>query len=164
MWRMFMRGSGTNSHRQALKISAILGVTLAFLTFGSGHEAVAEGKCAQPEQARSSPAWQAFEKIVREHYVEPGNLHPSKLSAEDWALVLGHALGRQAPALGDSVDDRVAFDCLETGIKQVLAKSGFTRFLPLPEILATSNKLYRRVQEAALGMHDTRIEELTGDA
>ena len=146
--------------RLALKISAIVLVTLALITLGPLHEAAAQAGCPSGN-ARSTPAWQAFEKIVERDYVQAGDLRPSSLSPQDWAIVLGHALGRQAPAVGDNEDNRAAFDCLEVGIQEVLVK-GLIFSVPNPQ--QVSNGLYRRVLESAMGMHDARVEELTGMA
>ncbi|MDP6708482.1 MAG: hypothetical protein QF893_19235 [Alphaproteobacteria bacterium] len=128
---------------------------LAMAGFGAAR---AEGTCPDPAGARKSAAWRAFETVIKKHYLEPRGITMLKLSTVERLLVIGHALGRQARHVGDSARNRAAFDCLNVGIDQALAAGTFHRS-PLG---VDDGRKFRKVQEAAMGMHDARVAKVTG--
>lgn len=137
---------------------AVAGVIATLVTFGPRQAAASsEGECADPQQARSTTVWRAFEGVLLEDYFQSGNLQPSLMSPEDWAVILGHALGRQAPVLGGSPEGRDAFDCLEIGVRQAVADS----FI-LPPDQNMMDALGRLIRDSAVGLNNAHVEELTG--
>lgn len=118
----------------------------------------AEAACPVPDRALGSPIAQRFEAYLGEHF--PMLRGDRSLSGTDRAILVGYALGRQAPAVGDDAARREAFECLLVALEQAtywqaIASGPMVGF-------AVANDSYRTMYAAAMGMHDDRVFELTG--
>ncbi|MDZ7708345.1 MAG: hypothetical protein U5J97_10750 [Trueperaceae bacterium] len=118
----------------------------------------AEAACPVPEQALGSPIAQRFSDYLNEHF--PMLRGDRSLSDADRAILVGYALGRQAPAVGDDPARRDAFDCLLVALEhatywQALASGPAFGF-------AMAADTFRTMYAAAMGMYDDRVSELTG--
>lgn len=102
---------------------------------------------------RTSAAWQAFEALVRNEYLD--RMRPP-LTHQMVAMAFGHALGRAAIAVEGRRDRQLAFACIEQSLEQFealgfLAQTG----------LATGVVMdMRTVRMAGMGMFNTEIAAL----
>ncbi len=68
----------------------------------------------------------------------------------------GHALGRLARAVQSQTDRHEAFECVKLAVEQKILNEG------LKGDLISSRRLLAIFKNASLGMHDEKVEELTG--
>ena len=129
-------------------------VLVALAAFGLG---VVRAECPNPGAAISSPIAERFRTYVGRYFPEVAD---RSRSLDDRFVLVGYALGRQAPAAGEDDARREAFDCLMVALEQraywatVLQEGGFD---PL-----VARRAFRTLYAAAMGMHDDRVAELTG--
>jgi hypothetical protein len=87
-------------------------------------------------------------------------LRGDRINAEDRAILVGFALGRQAPAVGEDRLRREAFDCLMLALEHATYWQAIASGPQFGH--AVANEIYRTMYAAAMGMHDDRVLELTG--
>ncbi len=148
------RRSSFRSARSALRTMLVIGC----LSTVAGVFWHAEAACPVPERALGAPISQRFNALLNEHF--PMLRGDPTLSGTDRAILVGYALGRQAPAVGDDPVRRAAFDCLLIALDQATywqAIASGPRFG-----FAMAADTFRTLYAAAMGMHDDRVFELTG--
>ena len=117
----------------------------------------ARAACPNPDFALTSPIAERFRTYVSRYVPEAGD---RSRSLDDRFVLVGYALGRQAPAAGEDDARREAFDCLLVALEQraywatILEERGLD---PLE-----ARRAFRTLYAAAMGMHDDRVAELTG--
>ncbi len=67
-------------------------------------------------------------------------------------IMIGHALGRLAPAVQDQPDRRIAFDCVQLGLEQINASEITESYVP--------SLFFRVMMQAGYGMHDDKLDIL----
>ena len=136
------------SHRRWVVVLA------ALAAFGLG---VVRAECPNPGAAISSPIAERFRTYVGRYFPEVAD---RSRSLDDRFVLVGYALGRQAPAAGEDDARREAFDCLMVALEQraywvtVLQEGDFDPLM--------ARRAFRTLYAAAMGMHDDRVAELTG--
>lgn len=114
--------------------------------------------CPNPESAQSAPVVQMFMDHLRQHY--PMLRDDPSLSMEDRLILIGHALGRQALAVGDDPDRKAAFDCLQVALEQ---NEAWPMILGRPVRGRTGvPEYFHTIYASAMGMHDDRVAALAG--
>jgi hypothetical protein len=116
----------------------------------------AQASCPSPEFALTSPVAERFRTYLERYFPAAGD---RSRSIEDRFILVGYALGRQAPAAGEDPARREAFDCLLVALDQRAYMAHVLRgeFDPIE-----ARRAFRTMYAAAMGMHDDRVAELTG--
>ncbi|GEM_PF-1457887 len=134
-----------------LRASGLLALALAGLALG-----VARASCPNPEGAIASPVADRFRTYLQTHF-EP--LDDPSLARFDRLVLIGYALGRQAPAVGDDPMRRDAFDCLLVALEQ---RTYWTTLIQGELGTPGDRSGFRTIFAAAMGFYDERVAELTG--
>lgn len=141
--------------RRRHRAHGLLVVVLAALAgLGPG---VARAECPNPDAAISSPIAERFRDYLHAHFER---VDDPTLSAFDRFVLIGYALGRQAPAVGGDPERRDGFDCLLVALDQKAYWSALIR----GEVgVAPGDPTgFRTIFAAAMGFYDERVAELTG--
>lgn len=118
---------------------------------------VARAECPNPGAAISSPIAERFRGYVHAHFERVGD---PTLAPFDRLVLIGYALGRQAPAVRDDPERRDGFDCLLVALDQQAYRATLIRgevALGLGDPTG-----FRTIFAAAMGFYDERVAELTG--
>jgi len=148
------RLSSAGAARRGLRTVLIVGL-LAMVAGSTWH---AEASCPVPERALGAPITQRFNRFLDQHF--PMLRGDRALSVRDRAILVGYALGRQAPAVGDDAERRAAFDCLLIALDQTTYWEAIASGPTFGFAMAADT--FRTMYAAAMGMHDERVFELTG--
>ena len=138
-------------HRSHVLFIAVL-AALAGFSLG-----VARAECPNPEAAIASPIAERFRDYLQAHFER---VDDPTLSAFDRFVLIGYALGRQAPAVAGDPDRRDGFDCLLVALDQ---KAYWATFIRGEVGLGAGDPTgFRTIFAAAMGFYDERVAELTG--
>jgi hypothetical protein len=117
----------------------------------------AYASCPAPEHALTSTVAERFRTYLGRYFPEVGD---RSRALEDRLVLVGYALGRQAPAAGEDPARRDAFDCLLVALDQ---RAYLARLLEERELNPVeTQRAFRTLYAAAMGMHDDRVAALTG--
>lgn len=97
--------------RSLLVAAALLVPSPALLAQTAGGES---------QQFFTTGTWREFTRTVEEHYLRPRKLSVVELSPRQLAKVLGHAIARQAPYVGDDPQRRARYESLRAAAESAL--------------------------------------------
>jgi hypothetical protein len=123
---------------------------------------LAAATCASDELFRELPVRAEFGRVVKLHYLDPGEVDFATLAPATTAKILGHALTRQARHVGDDFDAEALFECLVAAIERELDDLEQAQGTLLGLDSPSSLRLRAVLGRARLGFHDTDVQTLTG--
>jgi hypothetical protein len=117
----------------------------------------ARASCPAPDLALTSPVAERFRTYLERYFPRASD---RSLTLHDRFVLVGYALGRQAPVAGEDPARREAFDCLLVALDQ---RAYWATLLEEREFDPLEvQRGFRTLYAAAMGMHDDRVAELTG--